>query len=390
MKKNNYTVIHIIQFFEPNQGYEEDLLSIYQAKEGNKVFILTSSILPGREGRSFKSRIQWPRIEINNQRYIIRLPAILLPSKASFLIGASFFLIFKKFDYLHIHGLLNPLGFIYTLITNFKKGKVITDNHDFVYSTHQLAYSGNNIYKKIRKLEFEIFRRFTGIFQLLLSDSVIGYEKVCKDFLIDFYKYKGKINQFTIGYDSNIFYPDCKSTSSKQKINLGFVGQLSKRKRPDLLLRILSNLPCNYNLIIIGSWDKKCLQEFNLLIKYYGLIDQVNIMGGILYKDLPKYINKLDLGIYLNSSSISCQQILGCGIPLLINNNQQFASSADFYGSALNFKNEKDMINNSTNWILKDLKNYPKLNRDSALHSIIIENLSFNKTYIDLKKYIYC
>ena len=388
-KKSHFSFLHVIQFFESDQGYEEDLLSKYQAMDGNKVYILTSNLLPGREGRSFLSRIMLPCIESDFNRIIIRLPIFLLPSKASILIGAIIPLIFLRYDYLQLHGLLNPLGFLYGIIARLRRKKVISDNHDFIYSTHQLAYKGRSIYHVLRKYEFIIIRKILGKLQLNISNYIFAYERLCVNFLKDFYEFRGNIKMLKIGFDHNLFKVNKKiPNKNKEIINIGFVGQISKRKKPEELLKIVNRLPGNYHLIIIGGWEKNTLRNFQILLENYKLKNRIKIIGEVNYTALPKFMNQLDLCLYLHSSSVSCLQILGCGIPILISQNQQFAESALYYGDILNSFKEGEIINLVVNWINKNLISFPQLSSDSKKYKKIVEDLSFQKTYLEICEYI--
>ena len=382
-----YYVVHLIPFFESFQGYEEDILSRYQANEGHKVIVISSFLLPSKEGRSLLERLKFEFFSISENRIIIRLPCILLPSKLTFLLGASILLIILNYDFIHLHGLLNPLGAIYAGVARLRGKTVISDNHDFIYNTHQLAQS-KRFFSLIKKLEFIIFRRIIGSVQLFLSNYVIAYEKKCTQFLRNFYKYDGNIIQSRIGFEDNLFSPEIEKNSN-EFVDLGFIGQISRRKKPELLLEILSLLPSNHRLIIIGSWDKTLLKEFRKKTKIMQLNKRVRILGNIKYKELGKYCNNLDLGIYLNSSSISCQQILGCGVPILVDKNQQFSQSASLYGEKISFVNEQEMIEKTVCWIKNDLKKFPKLDKDSSIYKNILEELSFRNTYWQVKNNAY-
>ena len=59
---NKKTIVHLIPYFDGNQGYEEDILSSYQVNEGYKVIIITSIFLPASAGKSLITRICWPPV----------------------------------------------------------------------------------------------------------------------------------------------------------------------------------------------------------------------------------------------------------------------------------------------------------------------------------------
>lgn len=378
-------IIHFINFFEPNCGYEEDLTSKFQTLDGHNVTVLTTYYLPPRAGRPIHRSINLYSSVTEDGVKIIRLPFIPLPSAATFHVGSLIYLAFRSYDVIHIHGLLNPISPLIALLSKIKGSKVIIDNHDFKYSSHQLSYNGLNFFKNVRRLEFIFVRKYIGKLLLKISDSAITFEDITKNFLIDFYDFPpSRITTATIGFDQNHFFPSPKCISKSNVLTIGFVGQLIPRKKIEDLIHLIHLLPDNFQLKLIGSISKSYYMRLQCLCQELRIEDKVIFSGLVDYRLLPQAIKSLDVAIYLNSSSIVCNQILGCGIPILVGSSQQFAPSAEYYGKVINMN--LDYIHECFSWITKDLKDYPVLSCDSIEYRSILKNLSFSKTYNIVQK----
>ncbi len=367
-------ILHCIPFFEYLSGYEEDLSVRYAAAAGYEVIVITSWYSIKKANSTLSSRLNLRFKEQIDGATIYRLPGIILPSGASFALGTLLLVLLLMPDVLHIHGLASPNGWLIALIGNLVGAQVLSDSHDYVYSTHQLADIGKSLYKRLRYLEFTLIRRRLGQIQLAMSDSVICYEKKTEQFLRDFYLFTGPVNNVYLGYEEKYFYTRVKKKYSEKKV-IGFVGQVSERKRLENLLYILDQLGDNYLLLVIGEWDPKCKKKFLTLASELRLDSRVILKEDISYSKVGSEIRKMDVAIYLYSSSISCNQILACGVPLIMAKGQQFESAARSYGFVIEAETPQELVKESARLVIKELDSLTTLNFSA------IEKLS----YIQLK-----
>ncbi|MBO5287074.1 MAG: glycosyltransferase [Clostridia bacterium] len=88
-----------------------------------------------------------------------------------------------------------------------------------------------------------------------------------------------------------------KAPKSNDKINLIFVGEISKRKNQEFLVKCMEKLP-NHTLTLVGDGDER--GRIEKLIKASGLGERVIITG--FTKNVYEYIEKAD--IYVSASKI--------------------------------------------------------------------------------------
>jgi len=112
----------------------------------------------------------------------------------------------------------------------------------------------------------------------------------------------------------------------KQEItNLIYVGRLSKPKKSKLLIdafiNVISNLPAQANLIIIGDGEQKEILQ-NLVIQNK-LEHRIKILGQIYdFEQLKKYYAKSLFSVSPGYVGLSITQSFGFGVPMLISKDE--------------------------------------------------------------------
>lgn len=384
--RSSRRIVHCIPFFDYLSGYEEDLSVRYAAEAGYDAIVVTSMYSIKKAGRNLGSRLHFIFKQQVGGITIYRLPAIILPSGATTILGSTFLIMLLMPDIIHIHGIASPNGWLNALVGKFIGARVLSDSHDYVYSTHQLANPGKSLYNKLRYLEFKLLRRKIGQMQLAASDSVICYENKTERFLRDFYAFKGIVQNIYIGYEEKYFYYTARQTTSSQKV-IGFVGQASERKRLESLLYILDKVGKDYRLLIVGNWDLKYKRKFLDLATDLRLEDRLILKENVPYEQVGIEIRKMIVAIYLYSSSIACNQILGCGVPLIMAIGQQFESAARSYGFVVEEETSEALEEKCASLIvnkLEGLYNYATVENERFLS--IQTRLSFGQTFSAMER----
>lgn len=352
-------ICHVINHFDIGSGYEEELSAKYASKIGYKVTVLTTNIKIKTPGFSFASRFKKPGIYLKDNIRIIRIPSFPLPLD---LTPIPFGILVAKLidaDIYHIHGIRQPICISLVLLSKFLKIKCLIDTHDFEYTSHQAFYKGDNILRKLAKIEFKYLRRNIGRFILESNNYVLSWGKVCTLFLREFYNYSGYVKESFIGFDGTIFKPINKFQNYQENsrtFKLLFVGFLSERKKPILLLKILEFLPDKFTLTIVGGGDDQSINELKDFLEEKKLKGRVKIFYKLSQKKLSKKIQSHHLGIYPSSSSVSCSQIIGCGIPVMISSNQKFSYLAKAINLDINVEqiiSDEDLIRSFTKKIIE-------------------------------------
>ncbi len=119
-------------------------------------------------------------------------------------------------------------------------------------------------------------------------DAVIALNPIVGKSIRDF-GYTGRI--FTIPNGRFLRkYDLCRSADVTQSTKiLSFIGFITRRKNQAYLIEMLSHLPANYRLRIIGTAiDPQYLQEIETYTQQQGLLDRVEFTGEIQHGEIPR------------------------------------------------------------------------------------------------------
>lgn len=301
-------ILQLTAHFRPNIGGVEthlDDLCKTLTKRGFFVSVLTY--------RPLQTKVKWQIYEKENNLEIIRIPWIpnlfyklvnlpilefiyLLPGL--FLV-TPFFLILKKIDVIHAHGLVG--GFVGVFWGRLFGLRVVISTH--------------SIYNFPKKGLYRAFASF--IFKN--SDYCLGLSKQATDEIVSLGVNINKVKNFTYWIDLEKFRKiiDAKKKLGwKEKFIVLFVGRLVPEKGVELLLESVRSWDKNISLKIIGSGpleDK--VREVSLKISNVDFID------GIDHNSLPLYYSGSDILIVPSISDEGFGRVilesLACQTPVI-------------------------------------------------------------------------
>lgn len=157
-------IVHVMSWYLPNMGYQENYLPLEQKKLGHDVNIITSDRFPSYEGyknhigKKLGNRIVGTGFFSDYDISIYRLPCIFEFKKQgdTILIGLKQKLKQLKPDIVHIHGVFSPLT-LQTVYFCKKSGcRIFIDDH-----CNNDNFSSNSFFKK-NYLKF--FKKFYKIY----------------------------------------------------------------------------------------------------------------------------------------------------------------------------------------------------------------------------------
>ena len=196
------------------------------------------------------------------------------------------------------------------------------------------------------------------------------------DGLIFLSKYSKKIlkNEINLQYKRKIIIPHGVSKIFKFKnrknlknlIKILYVSKIDLYKNQIKILEVINLLKNKFDikLSLVGSCDKK---NKNLLldkIEKLKIVDQVQILGRLKYKDLPRLYNSHDLKIYASKSEtfgMTMLEAMKCGLPVLATKTQiskEILSNAGFFckDSIIDISNALENIIKKNNFRKKILE----------------------------------
>lgn len=312
-------IVHIMSWYIPNMGYQENFLPAEQKKLGHEVKIITSNRHPLYSGINDNTR------KLKTGKYsdkgveIYRLPVIFEYKKSGELILRGLKKLLKKLnpDIVHVHSAFSPMALQAIHYQYSVKYKLFIDDH-----SHIGNYSINTIFKKIYMYFVKKYYTKNKNKVACLLPVQYSSKEVLERYLPGF-----NIKLLQLGANNHIFNPsnkDRKQIRDKYKIKNDELliitsGKFSKIKDIDFLIKSLIKILNNkkYKLIIIGGGKKDYMDKLkNLSKKYIG--NKIIFIGFLKNKDLNKYYNASDIGIWPGNHSIGVIEAVSSGLPVIL------------------------------------------------------------------------
>ncbi|MBU1867892.1 glycosyltransferase family 4 protein [Patescibacteria group bacterium] len=287
-------------------------LSEQQAKLGNRVTVFCGG---------------WPRKKkaVPHAVQIYRLPSGCIPglnlsvffsTAPAALLYYLIYRLFRHVDVIHIHGHLSLFINLYKHLFGW------LDKTPYVLHLHNTAAARADKAKNptfLTRIEWS-FHKFADRTGVQTANKIICVSDSLKQEVLQYYQADpAKIEVINNGVNTDSFEPiGLKNDLFPGRKTLIFVGSLSKRKNPTLIIQALKHLDTNYTAVFIGSGN----QENNLkqLVQKLDLDDRVKIIGYVPNQKLPSYLRGADL-LVLPSSYEAFPKValeaLACGIPAL-------------------------------------------------------------------------
>lgn len=330
-------MVHINNFHRP---YIEKF-----KENGNEVYILSSG-----EGADFN---------IPFKKSVLSLKNLFLVPKIRKIIKN------EKFDVVYLHTTLSAF-FVRLAMKGLKKRPyVINTVHGYLFSKNTSKIK-NTIYLWCEKI---LKKQTDDIVTMNCEDYKIATEnKLC-------------LNKVYSCNGMGVRFPDLptKERESSQSIKLVFVGEITKRKNQQFLLKALTTLP-NHTLTLVG--DGKERKNIEKLAEKLGVRDRLNITG--FTKNVYEHL--LNNDIYVCASQIeglpfNIMEAMHAGLPIVaskIKGHTDLLPSESLY----EYNNEKQFVylvnNTSTDKITYDTEKY-------KLENVLDENIKIYTAFINSK-----
>lgn len=345
-------IVHIEDFFHPNAGYQVNILSKFQVKQGHTVFVVTSEMrkMPSILTSFFKSRdisFEDKDFSVKTGVQIIRIPLI------SYISGRSIYSkeIFKVVDsllpdILYVHGNDTYIGIRYILKSSTLKYPIVFDNHMLEMASRNTFNSvfrffyKNYIAKIIIKRNIKIIRTVDDPF----IENCLGIP-LNKSILISF------------GTDTDLFKPDetqkldfrKEFSINKNDFVVVYAGKLDQSKGGLFLAKALKdkfNIDNRINIIFlivgntVGEYGNRIEEIFN------SSENKIFRFPTQKYSELAKFYQAADLAIYPQQCSLSFFDVQACGLPAIVeDNNINFDRVANLNGFTFKAGDTSDFRN---------------------------------------------
>jgi len=204
-------------------------------------------------------------------------------------------------------------------LRSFKK----MSNIKFVFEAHQIF--SNNLEargdiansRKMRKLEEYVFNN---------TDYLISITSTLKDEILRQFSPSSNLDLILpVGFNADFL----QTTNNKKDIDIIYVGNFSKWKGLDILIKAVQIIKFKYKInlkvVLIGA-RKKDLEEYKNICREFNVFDEIDIMERSMHKKILEYLQRSKIGALpvkclddgnLFTSPLKLYEYLGVGLKVV-------------------------------------------------------------------------
>lgn len=316
-------IINVVDFFHPDAGYENNVLSKYMVSFGYEYVILTTDI-PDPMGFFPSDNLNSRDADFSERTgvKVIRIHCDRIISGRAIWNYSSFLEVInlQKPDVLFFCGNDTYIAIRYILSSR-------RNRYPFLADSHMLAMASQNKFAKM----------FRWFYRTFVTPKIIRKEipviRVQDDPYVE--KYLGiPLSQsplISFGTDTRLFHPDSSVKNEfREKLSIPkdafvflYTGKLDESKGGKLLAKafqdtFLVNKPIV--LIVVGSSYGTYGEEVESMFE--SSKNKVIRFGTQKYIDLPRFYQIADASVFPRQCSLSFYDAQGCGLPVISENNQ--------------------------------------------------------------------
>lgn len=322
-------IVHVINCFYPQIGYQETFLAKEHAKMNNDTYVITSdyfldSVLHAEDSVKLIRRKKMIGTGLFQEDGINvwRLKSISLTPHAVLLLGLRKKIQELEPDIVIVHGIVNI-----SAIT-LSKLKKKTDNFKLLYDDHMTFDLSTSISRFL-------YPFFKWIFSPLIqetADALIAVGKPSKSFMMEKYGIPAeRIKIISMGADDTLFKFDASARQNlrkelslnKEDIVFIYTGKILPKKRLSLLIDAVYLLRDykQVKVLFVGQGPIKHIEELRQNIKNKNLEDRFIWHDAVPNKDLYKFYSVADVAVWPAGASISIFEALACSLPIIVSDS---------------------------------------------------------------------
>lgn len=327
-------IVHVMNWYLPGMGYQENFLPSEQKKLGHDVEVVTSNLLPpypglGRHvGRLPPSESFPTGTSVDNEVPIHRLKGIQL-RRFVFLRGLGNKIGELDPDVIQLHG-CHQIPTLQTLLLSRRiEASIFIDDHSYeVPPTASLwrAWARSAVLRDLCFFGIRVLYRIT-------DDRISGFMPVtplARDLLRSRFGIgKEKIHLVPLGANTRLFKASERDRTAGREILGGrrgatiliSTGKFDETKELDVLLRALHiaiGQGFDLQLFLIGDGSPRYMDMLRNTVAELGLSDKVEFRDFAENKDLPKLYNAADIGCWPGNPTITAIEAAAVGLPVIV------------------------------------------------------------------------
>jgi glycosyltransferase involved in cell wall biosynthesis len=318
-------IIHVVPWFIPHMGYEENCLPAEQKALGHDVIIVTSNRLPrlpGYEshiGKFAAERVVPSGAVIENGVLIYRLRS--LETNQVLMLGLVSLLIRLRPQVVQTHGAFQYSTLLAISLSKLLGYRVFVDDH-----SHEKNFGARSVLGRLYLYLFRVFYRIfdTSIAAYLpvtesssrILESVLGVPRT-------------RMEVFQLGANTARFFSSNHAREQTRK-TLGVqdndlliltAGKFDESKELDVLVTatyLVRKRFANARLILVGNGPPDYMRFLETLVRSLALEEFVTFVDFVPNEILPTYYNAGDLGVWPGTPTITVVEAAATGLPLVV------------------------------------------------------------------------
>lgn len=219
-------------------------------------------------------------------------------------------------EIIHLHE-CGPIAFLLQVWALINKVPVILTAH--LLPSKTMDFGAAEILQRFTPLlESKILKNYLASF-FTNCEAVIALNGKVKK-AVEKFGYQGRVFVIPNGRDLSLYKSPKLSLNFGPKKKLIFTGHLTRRKNQKYLLRVISHLPEDFELDLLGeALEPKYRKEMEAILKKMKL-DQVHLLGKVDHRLVPKYLK--ESLVFVSASKMEAQSLavieaLASGTPVV-------------------------------------------------------------------------
>jgi glycosyltransferase involved in cell wall biosynthesis len=322
-------IVHVMNWYVPGMGYQENYLPSEQKKLGVDVEIITSDRVPEYRGyeRSVGNIIGERRIgagvfEENNVK-IHRLPSLFEIELNGQIVlkGLTKKLKQIKPDIVQAHGAFSPVTLQVIILSKSLNYNVFVDDHSHKNNFHINTLS-KRIYLSLTKIFYHFYEERVCYWMPVTHSSGQILQSILK--IPD-----EKIALLPLGANTFQFKKSMKlRKSGRSECNIKddslviiSSGKFDESKDIHFLIKAFEKIVEKYPnvfLLLLGDGPEEYMTKLTNMVNSSGLNKNVIFKNFVKNSELPKYYNTADIGIWPGDHSITVIEAVATGLPVIV------------------------------------------------------------------------
>jgi glycosyltransferase involved in cell wall biosynthesis len=323
-------IVHVIDYFYPQLGYQETFLAKTEVKQGHDVYVLTSNLFGEEIYQANQNILKHKKKNVGflleREIKTIRLSAIPIPLVNNlFLIGLEDVLTYIKPNIIICHGIasLNSIR-LAKLKKHLINVKIIFDDHMTYHNTRGGIY--NLIYYLFKKLAMPSI--------LDSSDQMVAVTYETKDFMKYMYGIpEKKIEIIPLGVDTKLFRRDpiarmqvrSKYNIQKHDVVFIYVGKVIPIKGVHLFIEAALKIMKDFQsvkIMVVGGSFKRHDDLLKKRINSSTFKNNFTFIPVVPNEELYRYYSAADVGVWPFQCSITMKEALSCCVPIITSDDE--------------------------------------------------------------------